>query len=202
MWLKEKLEMMALRPGSKMLNVGSTTAEVLETQPHIASNVLAPLMAHGVSLVNLDLKRGTGVDVMGDITDPRLPEKLGDRYDVVLCSNLLEHVTDHAAALRNLAALAAPGGYLLVTVPHNYPRHPDPIDTMYRPSAQELAAELASISGITVLAADTLDITSGIYYFFGSRFPLWGYRKFRFWRRWFKAFRWKAACVLCRAGRP
>lgn len=37
--------------------------------------------------------------------------------DVVLCSEVLEHVPDPVASLRKLAELAAPGGDVLVTVP-------------------------------------------------------------------------------------
>jgi hypothetical protein len=41
---------------------------------------------------------------------------------------------------RRLLRLLPPGGYLLVTVPHSYPYHEDPFDTMYRPDVAELAA--------------------------------------------------------------
>ena len=36
--------------------------------------------------------------------------------------------------------LVPAGGILVITVPYSYPYHPDPIDTLYRPSAEELCA--------------------------------------------------------------
>jgi SAM-dependent methyltransferase len=197
-WIREKLAALNLRPGGILLNVGSSTADFLKTQPHISENILDPIKALGLSIKNLDLKKDPGVDVEGDIGDPELIKRLRDKFTVVLCSNLLEHVRDHKAAIKNLTELTGPGGYLLVTVPRKYPRHDDPIDTLYRPSPEDLTGEISKYAEVDILAADTLDIRSSIYYFYESRLPFWGYRKFRFWRYLFKPFRWKAACVLCR----
>jgi hypothetical protein len=53
---------------------------------------------------------------------------------------MLEHLTiapEEAAC--HLLDLCEPGGFLLVTVPRTFRYHPDPIDNLYRPSADELA---------------------------------------------------------------
>ncbi len=42
-------------------------------------------------------------------------ERLSERFDIVVCSEVLEHVTDDNAALKNLAAMV--GRYLMITVP-------------------------------------------------------------------------------------
>ena len=42
---------------------------------------------------------------------------LGKRFDVVLCTEVLEHVPDPVAALRKLYDLTKPGGKIIVTVP-------------------------------------------------------------------------------------
>lgn len=47
---------------------------------------------------------------------PREPPP-GDRYDLVALFDVLEHLDDDARALRRAAALLAPGGLLLATVP-------------------------------------------------------------------------------------
>jgi SAM-dependent methyltransferase len=52
--------------------------------------------------------------VQGDAERP--PANLGE-FDAIICFNVLEHVRDHAAALRALHALTAPGGALLLLVP-------------------------------------------------------------------------------------
>lgn len=51
-----------------------------------------------------------------------------ESYDVVLCLNVLEHVYDHAAALRNLHNSLRHGGLLVVAVPFAFPLHDEPAD--------------------------------------------------------------------------
>jgi SAM-dependent methyltransferase len=54
------------------------------------------------------------VDLRLDITAIDLPD---GSFDAVLCSHVLEHVPDDAAAMRELARVTAPGGWCLVMVP-------------------------------------------------------------------------------------
>lgn len=51
--------------------------------------------------------------LVGDICDPRLPERVGTRYDFVISTAVLQLVADPQAAARNLHALLRPGGVLL-----------------------------------------------------------------------------------------
>jgi SAM-dependent methyltransferase len=51
-----------------------------------------------------------------------------DQFNVVLCTEVLEHVPDPVAAMRHLERLLAPGGYMIVTAPllsliHQAPYH-------------------------------------------------------------------------------
>jgi SAM-dependent methyltransferase len=97
-------------------------------------NCPAPLTRSGCRVIHLDMKKADGVDVSGDLTDPAFVEKLASlRVRSVLCSNVLEHVTDPARLARRLEELLPAGGYLIVTVPHEFPYHADPIDTLFRP---------------------------------------------------------------------
>jgi len=48
------------------------------------------------------------------------------QYDLVLCTEVLEHVPDPVAAFKHLSALMKPGGYLLITVPFNSMMHQAP----------------------------------------------------------------------------
>jgi hypothetical protein len=50
------------------------------------------------------------------------------QYDVVFCSEVLEHVTEPWEAVVTLAKLTKPNGYVIVTVPFMLPYHPAPID--------------------------------------------------------------------------
>jgi SAM-dependent methyltransferase len=60
-----------------------------------------------------------GVRVFGfDLTDPQLADALREhRPDSVMCSNVLEHVEDDGAALRNLASALPPGAPFFLLVP-------------------------------------------------------------------------------------
>jgi SAM-dependent methyltransferase len=42
---------------------------------------------------------------------------LEQTFDIVVCSEVVEHIEDRRAAFQNLAAMVAPGGHLLVTCP-------------------------------------------------------------------------------------
>lgn len=200
LWIREKLSGINLPPGALVLNIGSSDEAFLSTQPHIEENVLAPLRERGARIVNLDIRPARPGDYSADITDRQLPEKLGKRFNLVMCTSLLEHVEDRDTAFSNIAALAEEGGYILLTVPRHYPLHRDPIDTMYRPSAEELAEEIRRRRPAEVVAAEILDIQAPHHYYYKSRIPLWGYRKLIFWRRWLFRFRWKMACALLRVG--
>jgi SAM-dependent methyltransferase len=54
------------------------------------------------------------IDLVGDITDIPAPDA---SFDAVLCTEVLEHVTDPVPALRELHRLLKPGGTLIVTAP-------------------------------------------------------------------------------------
>ena len=60
----------------------------------------------GLHLQNLEVRRIDLVD---------LDEE--DQYDVVICSDVLEHITDDGSVVRNLARALKPGGVLLLTSP-------------------------------------------------------------------------------------
>jgi hypothetical protein len=93
-----------------------------------------------VRLTTLDGNSASGCDVCADITDTSTMPSSVETYDLVLCTSVLEHLTDVTAAAATLQSLTNRGGYLLVTVPRTYPRHGAPIDTGYRPSNHELEA--------------------------------------------------------------
>ena len=67
----------------------------------------------GLRYVTADLYH-EDVDLQLDLTALDLPD---DSFDAVLCSHVLEHVDDDAAAMRELARVTAPGGWCLVMVP-------------------------------------------------------------------------------------
>ena len=145
------------KPLSPLLNVGSSTREFRErTQPWMARAIFQPLAERGVETVHLDFRTGEGIDLRADLLDDADFARAGARrYRALLCCNILEHVVDAAEFARRCVTLVEPGGLILVTVPHSYPRHGDPIDTMYRPHPDDAAALFPET---TLLAGEILDV--------------------------------------------
>jgi hypothetical protein len=95
-------------------------------------NVNGSLRRHVESLrpasyLGVDFRSGRGVDLVADATDPDFPVKVNGPYSVVICTEMLEHVLDWRAAVRNIKACVRFGGHLLVTTRslgfhfHEYP---------------------------------------------------------------------------------
>ena len=139
-WVRD----LRLEAGSVCLNVGSSTKAFREQmQPHVAERFIRPLEEAGIRFVHCDMKQADGVDEVGDILDPGFRRRLR-RYDAALlvCSNLLEHLTEPQRFAGACGELVRDGGFGLFSVPLSYPYHPDPIDTMLRLTPAELAAML------------------------------------------------------------
>lgn len=83
------------------------------------------ILATGVKLETLDMFPGEGVDHVGDVAHTGFAD---NSYDVILCMQVLEHVTDPASVCRELFRILKPGGFALITAPqsaylHNLPYH-------------------------------------------------------------------------------
>src|SRR5437868_10497827 len=141
-WLYNLLRLNSPEDLSPVLNIGGSTREFREKQqPWTEHYIFAPLKARGIRVVHLDNREGDGIDLHADILSPaELPHIKAISPKSVLCCNILEHVHDPAALARACTEIVGPGGLIFVTVPFSYPHHRDPIDTMYRPSPEQLAA--------------------------------------------------------------
>ncbi len=84
-------------------------------------------------LVSIDLRPAPGLGVVGSVTS--LPFGTGS-VDTVLCFNLLEHVFDHDAALREMHRVMKPHAVLYGWTPFSIAVHGDPCDYWrYTPDA-------------------------------------------------------------------
>ncbi len=141
-WIGRQLDMLTSEELFPLLNVGSSTLDFRSrVQPHIDQNIFEPLRRRGGKVIHLDIKPEGGVDLVGDLLDPAFREKLralGVRSAMV--SNLLEHVTDRHAICRAVLDALPAGGCLIVSGPFKYPYHADPIDTLFRPTIEEICA--------------------------------------------------------------
>jgi SAM-dependent methyltransferase len=77
------------------------------------------------SYLGTDIVDGPGVDRIAHVE--RLPEELGETYDVIISTEVAEHVRDWRAMVWSMKATLNPGGHLLLTTRskrfyyHGYP---------------------------------------------------------------------------------
>jgi SAM-dependent methyltransferase len=156
-WVADRLAAYPSEQISPLLNVGSSTREFREqAQPWTVRNLFAPLTARGVAITHLDARAGDGIDLRADLLDEADFVRLrATRYRALLCCNILEHVPDPAEFARRCVELVMPGGVIVVTVPRSYPRHGDPIDTLYRPTPEQAAA---LFPGTAIVTAAIIDV--------------------------------------------
>lgn len=161
-WLADRIAELDLRRGDIAVDVGSSTAEFrCVVQPHIDYLIFRPLRERGICVVHMDSKDALDVDVVADIASPDADlGELKHAARLVLCTNLLEHVVNRNAVVGNLIKLLNSTGHLMVTVPFRYPYHGDPIDTMYRPSTDQLIDDLGP--AVVATRADVIEALPGI----------------------------------------
>jgi len=138
-WLAGELDRLPTDDLSPLLSIGSGHAELTADQPWIHEVVYEPLARRGVRVLHHELDQAAGVDVAGDLTDARFLDSLTE-LDIrsVMCCNVLEHVPNAGQLATAIQRLVAPNGYALVSVPFRFPYHPGPIDTLLRPSVDDL----------------------------------------------------------------
>lgn len=139
-WFSKKISSLDPLTLYPILNIGSSTETFRKTiQPWIYEYIFKPAEGKG-DILCLDIKRAPGVDVVGDLSECSFLEKISKmKFKSVLCSNLLEHVTNKDEICQAIVSLIPNGGYIFVSCPYEYPFHPDPIDTLFRPNVKELA---------------------------------------------------------------
>ena len=96
-------------------NVGSTTLSLIPRASYCAADP-NPLFVR-----ELEKLRDTRPYLRALQLDPSQPFAAlnGASFDTVICQNVLEHVADDAAVLRQCAGLLNPGGRILLLVPHS-----------------------------------------------------------------------------------
>ena len=103
------------------LNLGSSTREYREiSQPHVQNKIFSPLLKFA-TVTHVDAKPADGVDISGDLMDEVFWEKIpSDAFNLVICSNLLTHVTDQKKIYRLIRRSIVPGGYIIISTRHSY----------------------------------------------------------------------------------
>jgi hypothetical protein len=139
-WIGQRLRTMPDDAIFPLLNVGSSTLEFrTKVQPYIERNIFGPLRARSDKVYHLDIKSAAGVDLVGDLLDPVFFKSIAAlHFRSVMMSNVFEHVVHRQEVCDAVMKIIRPGGYLFISGPHKYPYHADPIDTMFRPTIEEM----------------------------------------------------------------
>lgn len=114
----------------------------------------------GYTYVGMDVVQNAdqSVEVLAPI-DGSLPPSLVDcrLFDLIVCTEVLEHVAHWDIAFGNFSALLAPGGRVVITCPFVWKSHEVPYD-FWRPTpfAVEAHAERAGLSVLESRAAGSM----------------------------------------------
>ena len=196
LWIKDALQQIDPLKGNNLIaNLGSSTKDFrTSVQPHIDEYILKPL-AKKWNVVNIDLKKEDGVDIVANISDPNFANKYNNHFALTMCTNMLEHVESISDVAKNIFSVTIKNGYLLITVPYKYQLHYDPIDNAFRPTPKEIF-ELFTQGSVEIVSSKIIVITDKKYYPIKlSRFPIWGRRE-RI--KYFFGFRHKVSGILLR----
>jgi SAM-dependent methyltransferase len=107
-------ELPPARPGAVALDLGSDKC------PYRAL-----LESRGYAVKTLDLTLEHGADYAGTAEETRLP---AESFDVVLCTQVIEHCLNPWRALAEARRILKPAGALIVSAPHVWFYHPHPTD--------------------------------------------------------------------------
>ena len=106
----------SLRPNAKVLDVGCVNGVISRHLGRMGYNVL------GIDVSDKTIEKARTIDPMPNVSFmKKSAEELvasGEKYDVVICSEVLEHLNEPGKLLKVLYATLADDGKLVVTVPN------------------------------------------------------------------------------------
>ena len=108
-----ELAKLGLGPGARVLDIGTGTGANLRLMRQIGMERVIGL-DQSEEAIRFCASRGLGTVRRGDIR--RLPFE-PESFDLVLATDVLEHVDEDGAAAAEIRRVLAPGGHALVTVP-------------------------------------------------------------------------------------
>lgn len=100
---------------------GAGQRRLLDIAPQIHEGA-RPFFPASVTVETFDINPASGATWIGDICshNTKLPD---NNFDLIVCTEVLEHVLQPFAAVSELRRLLRPSGFLFVTVPFNFRIH-------------------------------------------------------------------------------
>lgn len=102
-----------LRPDAKILDIGTSTGTNLRMLRELGFTNVTGLDASDEA-IRFCREKGLGFVQKGDVTALPFADA---SFDLVLATDIIEHVDDDAQALKEIRRVARPGGFVLITVP-------------------------------------------------------------------------------------
>jgi SAM-dependent methyltransferase len=130
-----------VRQGARILDVGAGVMPYYPLFADLASEY-----------VGNDVEARPGLTSVSPIEALDLPDA---SFDVVLCTQVLEHVRRPQQALGEIARVLKPGGHVLLTTHGVYPHHPDPGD-YWRWTQQGFEAMFEDADGLALVELQPL----------------------------------------------
>jgi len=145
-WIAEKIKAILPQEPFPVVNLGSSTLEYrTKSQPFIQKNIFDLFQKEKEQVIHVDLKNAEGIDLAGDLFDPKFRQKLKDlRPKVILCNNLLMYLDfkTRKELAKILQQILGENGWLIITNSHVFPPAHDARDYFYRASPEKIHSEL------------------------------------------------------------
>jgi hypothetical protein len=85
-------------------------------------NGVKPYLPVTVKLETLDINPKSGCDYICDLCG-QIDQNLKDRYDAIICTEVLDHVNNPFQAASNMLSMLKPGGRVYASTPFNFRIH-------------------------------------------------------------------------------